>query len=281
MNRRFKTPSRTSPKNTKRGCLCADGKRYSRKCCDGSLQAQGIGSIRGTAVPSFVNEKSINFDGIDDYVLADSSVFDLFGTPSQYFGDITYSTWFKRSASGIRGLVHCGNQNFAYGMLFGLLFVNDELRIGIANGSRATVSVPYDNDWHHIFYVQKNDGSNGCFTLKLYLDGTELYNNQVCNISSNGLATIGIELTLGRSSTHYEFAGDIDECALWTSDQTEIKDSVYNNGVPSDLSSYNPDLWYRMGDNDTFPTIIDNGSGSNNGTMTNMASDDIVEDVPE
>lgn len=41
---KFKTPSRTSPKNGRRACLCSDG-TYSRKCCDGSLQAQGIGSI--------------------------------------------------------------------------------------------------------------------------------------------------------------------------------------------------------------------------------------------
>ena len=41
---RFKTPSRTSPRNKYRGCLCPDG-TYSRKCCDGSLQAQGVGSI--------------------------------------------------------------------------------------------------------------------------------------------------------------------------------------------------------------------------------------------
>lgn len=33
-----------SPKNGKRGCLCPDG-TYSRKCCDGSFQAQGIGGI--------------------------------------------------------------------------------------------------------------------------------------------------------------------------------------------------------------------------------------------
>ena len=34
-----------SPKNGKRACLCPDGKTYSRKCCDGSFQAQGIGNI--------------------------------------------------------------------------------------------------------------------------------------------------------------------------------------------------------------------------------------------
>jgi hypothetical protein len=39
-----KTPSKTSPKGGKRGCLCDDGK-YDSKCCDGTLQNQGIGSL--------------------------------------------------------------------------------------------------------------------------------------------------------------------------------------------------------------------------------------------
>jgi len=47
MARKYKkTPSRTSPKSSRRGCLCKDG-TYSKKCCDGSLQAQGIGSLAG------------------------------------------------------------------------------------------------------------------------------------------------------------------------------------------------------------------------------------------
>ena len=33
------------PTNGKRGCLCKDTNTYSRKCCDGSLWAQGIGRI--------------------------------------------------------------------------------------------------------------------------------------------------------------------------------------------------------------------------------------------
>jgi hypothetical protein len=49
MRRRRKfTHSRTSPTNSRRGCLCPDGKTYSIDCCDGSLQAQGIGSITQT-----------------------------------------------------------------------------------------------------------------------------------------------------------------------------------------------------------------------------------------
>tara|TARA_R110002012_G_scaffold321773_1_gene551290 strand:+ start:12572 stop:12784 length:213 start_codon:yes stop_codon:yes gene_type:complete len=39
-----KTVSSTSPKGKRRGCLCDDG-TYSKECCDGTLQAQGIGNI--------------------------------------------------------------------------------------------------------------------------------------------------------------------------------------------------------------------------------------------
>jgi hypothetical protein len=37
----------SSPKNDKRACLCKNN-TYSRKCCDGSLRAQGIGNITKT-----------------------------------------------------------------------------------------------------------------------------------------------------------------------------------------------------------------------------------------
>ena len=45
MNKKMsETPSRTSPKSSKRGCLCKNG-TYSRKCCNGNIINQGIGSI--------------------------------------------------------------------------------------------------------------------------------------------------------------------------------------------------------------------------------------------
>ena len=47
MKRNEKTPSRTSPKNAKRGCLCKDSNTYHVDCCDGSLWAQGIGRTSG------------------------------------------------------------------------------------------------------------------------------------------------------------------------------------------------------------------------------------------
>lgn len=41
----FITPSRTSPRRKKRGCLCADTNKYSAKCCKGNMPNQGIGKV--------------------------------------------------------------------------------------------------------------------------------------------------------------------------------------------------------------------------------------------
>ncbi len=37
------TKSKTSPKGGNRGCLCADS-TYKKECCNGDLQAQGVGA---------------------------------------------------------------------------------------------------------------------------------------------------------------------------------------------------------------------------------------------
>lgn len=54
----MKTQSKSSPsEGSKRGCLCKNG-TYSTKCCDGSLQAQGIGQITKTNAPNAVVTES-------------------------------------------------------------------------------------------------------------------------------------------------------------------------------------------------------------------------------
>ena len=45
---RFKklfSPSKTSPRNGRRGCLCRDRDAYSIECCNGDIIAQGIGEM--------------------------------------------------------------------------------------------------------------------------------------------------------------------------------------------------------------------------------------------
>lgn len=60
MSRRVRNNvSISSPKRSKRGCLCPDG-TYSSKCCDGSLWAQGIGVITGS-IYDLVSQEGNNY----------------------------------------------------------------------------------------------------------------------------------------------------------------------------------------------------------------------------
>ena len=40
----------SSPKNSRRACLCLDKDTYDVKCCNGALMEQGIGVIQGTGI---------------------------------------------------------------------------------------------------------------------------------------------------------------------------------------------------------------------------------------
>lgn len=43
------TQGKSSPKNNRRACLCANSNTYSRKCCNGALVEQGIGQTQSPA----------------------------------------------------------------------------------------------------------------------------------------------------------------------------------------------------------------------------------------
>jgi hypothetical protein len=58
--KQFETPSKTSPKGGRRGCLCKDKDTYSVKCCKGKIINQGIGNIsRGVEFLAQENESLI------------------------------------------------------------------------------------------------------------------------------------------------------------------------------------------------------------------------------
>lgn len=53
-----KTVSKTSPRGGKRGCVCDDG-TYKAECCDGTLQAQGVGSLVSQGTSNVVNTNTV------------------------------------------------------------------------------------------------------------------------------------------------------------------------------------------------------------------------------
>jgi hypothetical protein len=74
--------------------------------------------------------------------------------------------------------------------------------------------------------------------------------------------------------------GYIDEVGIFDAELSASDiTAIYNSGVPTSLSSYSSlTNWWRCGDGDTAPTLLDNGSGGNNGTMTNFTT--FSTDVP-
>ena len=63
------TQGLSSPKNSRRGCLCKDSNTYSTKCCDGYLINQGIGQTEREALErgAFSAAFSTDFDTKEIY----------------------------------------------------------------------------------------------------------------------------------------------------------------------------------------------------------------------
>jgi len=55
---KYFTPSRTSPKGGRRGCLCRDRDAYSIECCNGDIIAQGIGSTSAPIQQDFLAQEN-------------------------------------------------------------------------------------------------------------------------------------------------------------------------------------------------------------------------------
>ena len=220
----------------------------------------------------WTNTLSTTFDGVDDYVTMD-------GSASIFSSSYSVSFWFNGTTFPIGGpggrvlfALHTaagGNLLFVVADTQGILhtFNNSSIR---AQGTTQTST----GTWNHCAIT--TDGTN----MKLYKNGTLEDTSATGNYNTGtvGLVSLAQEWDGATPSDFYN--GKLDEVAFFNSEisASDIT-TIYNSGVPTDLTSLAPSSWYRMGDGDTFPTITDN-AGSNNATMVNMTSGDFVADVP-
>ena len=220
--------------------------------------------------PSFTNTKSLEFDGVDDYLVCgnDSS---LMPTTA-----LSISFWMEGVGSGDDFALRCGSTTLSnnYGYGFRVVSSTDYWFI-LGNGSSSSslrISSPAPSaGWHHFLCTW-----NGT-TQTMFIDGVSAGTATFATTLAYdaGAFFIGARATTGSK----DFLGKMDEVAIWNSDQSGNIATIYNSGTPADLTSLNPVSWWRMGDDATYPTIPDQ-VGSNDGTMTNMAAGDIVTDVP-
>lgn len=232
------------------------------------MAARYFHAVQSTGGESFSNTYSVAFDGNDDFVGCgnDSSL--------QPTDEFSVSSWFK-TVEGDTG------RNQIWSKLYFRLAVeptSGRLNLVVFRSTtQATfVDTPAgtsyaDAEWHHVVATFKQSDIK---RYKIYVDG-ELkievggYDSPV-HASSNSF-NIGTNNLVGSN----DFNGNIDEVAFWKTKLTLTDvQNIYNDGVPNDISSYNPISWWRMGDNDggTGTTVTDQGSAGNNGTLNNNAT---------
>jgi|14BtaG_2_1085337.scaffolds.fasta_scaffold10543_3 hypothetical protein len=243
-----------------------------------TITDQGSGSNDGTLtngptystdvpVAPLSNSYALEFDGLDDYV--------TMGAPSSLdiTGDMTLSIWVntdqntqytglfsKRNGSGRQFYFYLrndsGNKNLS-------------LQTEPSGGSLSSMNTSSNpvtlNTWHHVATVINSGVTNG---TTIYVDGNAVATGTM-TLASNSTAPLIIGSSTGTGNF---FEGKLDEAAIFNSAlSTSDVATLYNSGVPGDISSLSPVGWWRMGDNDsgTGTTITDQGSGGNDGTLTN------------
>ena len=87
--------------------------------------------------------------------------------------------------------------------------------------------------WNHILIYR--DASND---VGVYVNG------QTFGSTNNNTSTLTLS-TIGRATSIF-FEGDISNTAFWTSDQSANIATIYNNGIPADISSLSPAIWYKL-----------------------------------
>lgn len=259
--------------------LAKNGEMYLKK--EGSTDAGAIvvydsGSWRTFAndAAAFSNTYSVEFDGTNDYVVTGDK-FDFM----QQTMNFTVSAWIKfqnYTSTSNQYILHTTDSSSRIGFMlwFDNRYGQNYLRSLISPSSSSTAFAQKtgaisDNNWHHVAVTCAQGGS-----IRLYVDGSELNSSSA---PSTTTATAMQNFIFGgalNTSGQFvlPFEGNIDEVGIFNTELSSSNiTSIYNSGAPDDLSSFNPVGWYRMGDNNngTGTTITDQGSGSNNATLTN------------
>ena len=209
----------------------------------------------------FANTYSVNFDGVNDYAQA-SNTTSISGTYNN-----SVMAWVKFTGyEAIQAIIYqWENPNYTYLIRYNSGSSKFQWYIrgnnNVTYSAQWTQSITY-NQWYHICGVK--DGT----TLRLYVDGIERATGTV-NYQTKVNTSSAAKDTISKYSNTYYTQAHIDEIALFPNTiltASQIS-TIYNSGNGAiDLSTYNPTVWWRMGDNNggTGTTISNEGTGSSN-----------------
>jgi hypothetical protein len=240
---------------------------------------------RPTSGGGYINEYSLLFDGVDEHVKGSTTFSELDGT-----NKFTLSMWIKPTNLTSYGILYHIPRNLTAnnGQVLIFLAPTGQLDISIntrTTYSRSTTSAITAGVWQHLLICFDLSQALANNRIRPFVNGVDVF-----SVSSNPPATFPVSsgpVFVGEEANGYlaPFLGNIDEVAMWSTDERLNVAAIYNGGVPFDLTTLAspPAHYYRMGDGDTFSSgqwdLLDN-SGSYDLKSINMEVGDRVADVP-
>jgi hypothetical protein len=247
--------------------------------------SNAIVGARSASGGGYTNEYSLQFDGVDEHVKGSTTFSELDGT-----NKFTLSMWIKpTNLTGNRILYHIPrNLTANNGQVLIWLRTSGTLDISVSTTGqycRSTTSAITAGVWQHLLI---------CFDLSQVLQDDRIrpFVNGVDKFlaANNPPSTFPVSsgsVFVGEEANGYlsPFLGNIDEVAMWPTDERLNVASIYNGGVPFDLTTLAspPAHYYRMGDGDTYSSgqwdLLDN-VGSYDIKSINMEEGDRITNVP-
>ena len=233
----------------------------------------------------FRDEYSLSFDGTNDYVDCGSDSSLDVGT-----SDFTACCWVKivdKGESGHHDIIgKCAGSLISNTEGWSVCHKWDDKKIHFETGETTgnedvtSSAISYDR-WYHIAIVRNNSGN----IKQIYIDG--VLDGEDTSHGGNTIDDADRSFKIGNFDNR-PLNGNVSDVVYYNTALTssQVK-AIYNGREPYNhkegVALSNLQAWWRMGDgleNHSGTTIYDMSVNSNNGTMTNMASDDFTGDTP-
>jgi len=199
----------------------------------------------GPLPPSFLNTYSLDFDGIDDVVTLNSTV--------SFASEYSLSIWVNPTVLNNNQVI-LGNGSSSNNWIRLSSSSQITWKIGSSTANISDVGNNLvDGVWQHLLFYRDSSNNIGIFRNGAAFGSTTITGQ------TQELITIG-------KRGNIEYSGLIDNVSFFSSDQSSNISTIYNGGVPGDLTSLSPSGWWRF--NEGSGTTATDSAGSNNGTIS-------------
>jgi len=225
--------------------------------------------------------KQVDFDGSDDYIDLNNNLRTWVENDNK-----TFSAWVKNSGNTSETRIFnvgMSGSSTAFGLGIGYGTANKPFYF-LRTSEGAVLKSEYGDvlnttDWYHLAITVDATASEAYVYQNGVLKAT-VSNVGTPSQDTDTSAKIGVAWY---STSLNVFEGSIAGCAIYL--ETKDADFIYAQHAKGLFADWSADTnlvgYWKMGNGtgDTYPTIVDQSSNSNNGTITNGASDDIVENM--